>query len=68
MTNVGLSLPLIFGADPFDLVLPPSRYCVSCDTIARPTPDNYRLPSPFRNRMVEIDEEQIIIIYAKFDD
>jgi hypothetical protein len=67
MTNVGLSLPQILEADPLNLALLPSDSCFSCDTVAHPTPDDSKLPSPFMNRMVEIDEEQIIIICAEVD-
>jgi hypothetical protein len=68
MTNVGLSISQILKVDPLDLVLLPSRYCFSCDTTAHSTPEDSRLPSPCRNRMVEIDEEQIIIICAEVDE
>jgi hypothetical protein len=68
MTNVGLSLPQILEVDPLDLALLPSGYCFSCDTVTHPTPDDSKLPSQFMNRMVDIDEEQIIIICAEVDE
>jgi len=68
MTNSGLSISQIPEADPLDLALLPSGYCFSCDTTAHSTPEDSRLPSPCGNRMVKIDEEQIIIICAEVDE
>lgn len=56
MTSVGLSLPQILEVGPLDLSLLPSGYFFSCDTIEYSTAEESRLPSPFENPMVEIDE------------
>jgi hypothetical protein len=68
ITNVSLDIPQILEIGPLDLALLPSGYSFSCDTVVHPTPVDSKPPSPFRNRMVEIDEEKISIICAEVDD